>query len=155
MPFATANILESIRSKQPISFTEAKAYFDERPPVRPSFLLGEWKGTPIETGNKLAEILQTVRWAGKDFHEVDHVDPMVCLDDKDCRFPNPYWGGARIREVKYNDVVSAAMVYNERPVIDYFRYVDENTVIGVMDSPEHDSSSQEGDRLYFVLERIK
>ncbi|GFN21636.1 DUF4334 domain-containing protein [Aspergillus tubingensis] len=149
------SILESIRSKQPISFTEAKAYFDERPPVRPSFLLGEWKGTPIETGNKLAEILQTVKWAGKDFHEVDHVDPMVCLDDKDCRFPNPYWGGARIREVKYNDVVSAAMVYNERPVIDYFRYVDENTVIGVMDSPEHDSSSQEGDRLYFVLERIK
>lgn len=61
----------------------------------------------------------------------------------------------KIREVKYNDVVSAAMVYNERPVIDYFRYVDEKTVIGVMDSPEHDSSSQEGDRLYFVLERIQ
>ncbi|RAK90466.1 hypothetical protein BO79DRAFT_216047 [Aspergillus costaricaensis CBS 115574] len=149
------SILERIRSKQPISFTEAKAYFDERPPVRPSFLLGEWKGTPLETGNKLVAALQNANWAGKDFHGVDHVEPMVCLDDKGCRFPNPYWGGARIREVKYNDVVSAAMVYNERPVIDYFRYVDENTVIGVMDSPEHDSSSQEGDRLYFVLERIK
>ena len=47
------------------------------------------------------------------------------------------------------------MVYNERPVIDYFRYVDENTVVGLMDSPEHDHSSQEGDRLYFILERIK
>ncbi|PWY68737.1 hypothetical protein BO83DRAFT_390534 [Aspergillus eucalypticola CBS 122712] len=149
------SIIECIRANRPISTAEAKTYFDERPPVSPSFLLGEWKGLPVLTGNKLVEILQNVKWAGKNFHAVDHVEPMVCHDDKGCRFPNPYWGGARIREVKYNDVVSAAMVYNERPVIDYFRYMDENTVIGVMDSPEHDSSSQQGDRLYFVLERMK
>ncbi|GLA89723.1 hypothetical protein AtubIFM56815_004211 [Aspergillus tubingensis] len=130
------SIIERIRANQPISLTEAKAYFDERPPVQPSFLLGQWKGLPVLTGNKLVEILQNVKWAGKNFHGVDQVEPMI-------------------REVKYNDVVSAAMVYNERPVIDYFRYVDENTVIGVMDSPEHDDPSQEGDHLYFVLERIK
>ncbi|GLB08398.1 hypothetical protein AtubIFM57258_004287 [Aspergillus tubingensis] len=90
------SIIERIRANQPISLTKTKAYFDERPPVQPSFLLGEWKGLPVLTGNKLVEILRNVKWAGKNFHGVDQVEPMVCFDDKDCRFPNPYWGGARV-----------------------------------------------------------
>ena len=47
------------------------------------------------------------------------------------------------------------MVYNQRPVIDHLRYVDENTVIGVMESLDHDKSGQDEDRLYFTLARIK
>ncbi|KAL4876499.1 hypothetical protein BJY04DRAFT_222980 [Aspergillus karnatakaensis] len=59
-------------------------------------------------------------------------------------------GKARIREVKYNNVVSAAMIYNERPIIDYFRRVDESTVMGVMDALGSDADHG----LYFILERI-
>jgi hypothetical protein len=59
-------------------------------------------------------------------------------------------GKARIREVKYNGVVSAAMIYNERPIIDYFRGVDERTVMGVMDALG--SSADHG--LFFLLEKI-
>ncbi|KAL3457427.1 hypothetical protein BJX64DRAFT_293203, partial [Aspergillus heterothallicus] len=50
------------------------------------------------------------------------------------RVVNPFMGKARLREVKYNGVVSAAMIYNEKPIIDYFRGVDERTVVGVMDA---------------------
>lgn len=169
--FVTCSVIERVRAKEAISPTEVKAYFDGRPPVRPSFMLGEWQGLAVLTGNKLVEVLHSVKWAGKNFYGVDQVEPMVCLDDNGCRFCNPNWGGARvrcplfplyyqrlivkIREFKYNDTVSAAMVYNQRPVIDHFRYVDENTVIGVMESLDHDKSSQDEDRLYFTLERIK
>ncbi|RDH32332.1 GXWXG protein-domain-containing protein [Aspergillus welwitschiae] len=150
-----SSVIERVRAREAISPTEVKDSFDERPPVRPSFMLGEWQGLAVLTGNKLVEVLHSVKWAGKNFYGVDQVEPMVCLDDNGCRFCNPNWGGARIREIKYNDTVSAAMVYNQRPVIDHFRYVDENTVIGVMESLDHDKSSQDEDRLYFTLERIK
>ncbi|WP_315095060.1 DUF4334 domain-containing protein [uncultured Cellulomonas sp.] len=40
---------------------------------------------------------------------------------------------ARLRDVRYRGVVSAAMVYDDLPVIDAFRAVDDDTVLGAMD----------------------
>ena len=40
---------------------------------------------------------------------------------------------ARLRTVEHRGVVSAAMVYDDLPVVDAFRRVDERTVLGVMD----------------------
>ena len=40
---------------------------------------------------------------------------------------------ARLRMVEHRGVVSAAMVYDDLPIIDAFRRVDDDTVLGVMD----------------------
>jgi Domain of unknown function (DUF4334)/GXWXG protein len=40
---------------------------------------------------------------------------------------------ARMRMVEYRGKVSAAMIYNGLPIIDVFRKVDENTLLGIMD----------------------
>ena len=40
---------------------------------------------------------------------------------------------ARLCEVRYRGVVTAAMVYDHLPIIDVFRRVDDRTVLGVMD----------------------
>lgn len=40
---------------------------------------------------------------------------------------------ARLREVRYRGVVTAAMAYDDLPIIDVFRKVDETTVLGLMD----------------------
>lgn len=40
---------------------------------------------------------------------------------------------ARLREVKFRGVMTAAMIYDNLKIIDIFRKVDENTVLGVMD----------------------
>ncbi|KAA1416831.1 DUF4334 domain-containing protein [Nocardioides humilatus] len=40
---------------------------------------------------------------------------------------------ARLRAVDYRGVVSAAMVYDHLPIIDVFRRVDADTLLGVMD----------------------
>ena len=54
---------------------------------------------------------------------------------------------ARLRMVTYRGVCSAAMCYDELPIIDCFRKVDDNTVLGVMD--------QKGSPIpyFFLLER--
>lgn len=44
------------------------------------------------------------------------------------------WGsGARLRMVECRGKVSAAMVYDRQPIIDAFRKIDANTVLGIMD----------------------
>lgn len=41
---------------------------------------------------------------------------------------------ARLREVRYRGVVSTALVYDDLPVVDAFRAVDDGTVLGAMDA---------------------
>lgn len=41
---------------------------------------------------------------------------------------------ARLREVRYRGVVSAALVYDDLPVVDAFRVVGDGTVLGAMDA---------------------
>jgi hypothetical protein len=40
---------------------------------------------------------------------------------------------ARLRELRHRGVVTAAMVYDDLPIIDVFRRVDDDTVLGAMD----------------------
>ncbi|WP_062993474.1 DUF4334 domain-containing protein [Nocardia anaemiae] len=40
---------------------------------------------------------------------------------------------ARLRDIEYRRVASAAMVYDHLPIIDHFRRVDIDTLLGVMD----------------------
>ncbi|MGW0246591.1 DUF4334 domain-containing protein [Nocardia goodfellowii] len=40
----------------------------------------------------------------------------------------------RLRNVEYRGVISAAMLYDERPMIDHFRRVDASTLLGAMDT---------------------
>jgi hypothetical protein len=53
--------------------------------------------------------------------------------------------------VKFRGVVSAAMVYDKLPIIDSFRFVSENMVLGAMDS------KYDGDdgTYYFYLKRLR
>jgi len=58
---------------------------------------------------------------------------------------------ARLREIKYRGVTTAAMVYDHLQIIDVFRKVNKNTVVGVMDfkGRMHDKG------YFFVLRRRK
>ena len=40
---------------------------------------------------------------------------------------------ARVREIRYRGVLTAAMIYDHLEIIDVFRKIDDNTVMGVMD----------------------
>lgn len=55
---------------------------------------------------------------------------------------------ARLRVLAYRGKVSAAMIYDQLPIIDVFRKVDDDTVLGMMD--------MKGQRqpYFFVLERV-
>ncbi|KAL5043026.1 hypothetical protein BDW71DRAFT_210624 [Aspergillus fruticulosus] len=161
---ANQETLTHILSSKPVTPLAATILFNSLPPLSVSDLLGSWHGTCALTNHPGIAALKAARWVGKDFHSTEDVDPIISLDPslpyppghrasedkREGRVVNSLMGKARIREVKYNNVVSASMVYNDKPIIDYFRRVDERTVMGVMDA----AGTVEDHPLYFVLERI-
>lgn len=89
-------------------------------------------------------------WLGKNFHSTEDVDPIVVSKDgkREC---DENWGHAivsypnflgdeagsdtiQLREMRYRGLVSTAMIYNDHAIIDHFRYVNDDLVIGAMDT---------------------
>ncbi|WP_342561238.1 DUF4334 domain-containing protein [Paenibacillus sp. FSL R7-0345] len=57
---------------------------------------------------------------------------------------------ARLRMVEHRGRVSAAMVYDQKAIIDHFRRIDEDTLLGVMDfKNQHELG------FFFILRRVQ
>ncbi|KAJ7741272.1 hypothetical protein B0H16DRAFT_1464469 [Mycena metata] len=125
--------LEIIKTGGKTTEAEATKIFDQLKPIEPSFLMGEWEGGDFNTGHPASESLKKLNWVGKTFRTENDVDPIMVRGEGGERTFLEMYGHAQVREVKFRGVVSAAMVYDTRPIIDHFRYVDEETVAGMMD----------------------
>jgi len=113
-----------------------------------AFLFGDWKGGLFHTGHPGERQIRNLGWDGKCFHARDHVEPMITLDDAGRRVANPVMGTARLRQVGYRGVVTATMIYDRHPIMDHFKHVNDDVVMGVMDRKGDDLP------LYFYLTRI-
>ncbi|KAL8988646.1 MAG: hypothetical protein Q9169_008519, partial [Polycauliona sp. 2 TL-2023] len=120
-----------------ITESEAAQIYDSLPPL-PScdFLLGSWEGGCFETGHPGCKALQDVGWAGKDFRGVDDVDPIMVFNDQGKRVWSEKWGRASLRQTIFRTIPSVAMIYDNFPIIDHFRAVSDDIVMGAMDAPK-------------------
>ncbi|KAJ7608555.1 hypothetical protein FB45DRAFT_1129157 [Roridomyces roridus] len=134
-PFSPEKAYLALMASGPTDAEAVTALFDQLKAVPPSFsFLGEWVGGHFPTlGHPVSDAVTGIKWAGKRFLSEDDVEPLVVYDEQGKRVPWVEWGRARLRRVEFHGVVSAAVIYDDRPIIDYFRYVDEDTVAGMMD----------------------
>ena len=139
-------------SSQGGSFEQcAKIYDTLEPATLDSMLSGRWKGVEITTGHSTDGMLDAMNWYGIDFVSFNEVHPLVItsksdgtlfradpgktmagVDPAEAKVEGP---GARLRMVEFRGVSTATMVYNDLPICDHFRKVDQNTVMGMMDNP--------------------
>ncbi|KAF9872372.1 hypothetical protein CkaCkLH20_10199 [Colletotrichum karsti] len=141
--------LELTKTEGAVKEADIAAVFDELKPVSPDQLIGSWEGGSFDTGHPAHQQLRSFKWAGKDFRSVDDVDPIMVYGEDGKRSWFSEYGHARIREVKFRDVVTAAMCYDKFPIIDAFRRVDDDTVLGAMDNKD----LKEAGTYYFYLKR--
>lgn len=80
----------------PVEAAEIAAVFDQLKPISPEFLIGKWKGFSFDTGHPAYQILNTLKWAGKDYRSVDDVDPIMIYDDSGKRTWYSEYGHARV-----------------------------------------------------------
>ncbi|PFH55319.1 hypothetical protein XA68_10122 [Ophiocordyceps unilateralis] len=91
-----------------------------------------------------------MKWAGKTFRSTEDVDPVVVYDEGGNRKWDSAWGNAKLREMKFADQNTIAMVYDDIPITDYFHYVSEDLVAGAMVSKMDNTDGI----FYFVLRRL-
>lgn len=109
------------------------AVFDELPAVDVDQMLGDWNGGLVPTGHPGEAQLDGLRWAGKQFRSANDVDPLICLNEAGERFATDVLGQAQLRAVEYRGVVTATMIYDRHPILDHFRAIDSDTLLGLMD----------------------
>ncbi|SEL23089.1 protein of unknown function [Roseateles sp. YR242] len=137
-------------TQERIGLTELDGWFASLPAVEADFMLGRWRGGVFNTGHPGEPLLGQLRWVGKNFNSTEAVDPIVCEDAQGQRVVNPVMGSARLRMVVPPGATgpTASMVYDVHPIIDHFKRLDNDSVLGVMDR-RGDSSP-----LYFWLRRL-
>ncbi|KAL8833144.1 MAG: hypothetical protein Q9170_004476 [Blastenia crenularia] len=129
--------MSQIKKGGPVSEAEVEKLYNALKPLpSPEFLFGSWGGGGFDTGHEGYAGLARTRWDGKDFRSVDDVDPIMVLDDKDSRVWSEEWGHASLREMVFRGVTSTAMIYDNKPIFDHFRFVKDDLVMGAMDCPK-------------------
>ncbi|MBU1193245.1 MAG: DUF4334 domain-containing protein [Proteobacteria bacterium] len=124
---AVAQIKEMIESKQAYTNEQILPLYDLLDTVDTEFMLGTWKGGKFD-GGKMPD---PINWYGKRFNSADDAEPLLARKPDGTIYSFDKWGMARIREVKFRGKVTGSLIYNEKPIMDYFRKLDENTMIGL------------------------
>ncbi|MGE8646081.1 DUF4334 domain-containing protein [Acinetobacter vivianii] len=170
------NIQEISQGKK-IDAQEMIEFYDQLGEVDCPFMYGRWKGFEVVTGHPINGLLEQANWYGKLFIDQETVYPLVLLNSKKTAlfFLDPKWlplnldfsllknnskylaGGlkllktkdskARLRMTEFRGKISATMIYDEKPIHDVFRKIDENTVLGWMDL------KQQVQPYFFILQR--
>uniref|UniRef100_A0A6B2LPZ5 DUF4334 domain-containing protein n=1 Tax=Arcella intermedia TaxID=1963864 RepID=A0A6B2LPZ5_9EUKA len=125
-------------------------------------MIGNWKGAGVPTGHPADGLLEATGWWGKWFETPETVHPLVFGLPGSLYAVNPVltpWAlayptlfkslswlvrptlsmlrttkpKARLRMTEFRGVTTATMIYDDLPVNDIFRRVDNNTLLGLMD----------------------
>lgn len=122
--------------------------------VEASAILGSWRGFAFPTGHPVERVLAKSRWHGKRFTTPADATPLVCRADDGSLYSDTTAGRgeASLWHVEFRGEVTATMVYDGMPVLDHFKRVDDNTLMGIMNG-KPDVVLANGRHFYFGLER--
>ncbi|MEV5597427.1 DUF4334 domain-containing protein [Streptomyces sp. NPDC052496] len=141
-------VLDAVASGSTYDSTRLADLFDRLEPVDTAFLIGTWRGGAFEDAGENAALLAKMRWYGKRFVDADHVEPLLCRDEDGTVYSYTEMGLASLREVVHRGKQSAAMVYDQLPVIDHFRRLTDDVLLCVMDK------KGDPEDFYFHLTRV-
>lgn len=105
------------------------ALYDQLEGASADFMIGTWKGGKFDGGKEP----DPIKWYGKRFVSRTHVEPLLCRKEDGTVYSYDNLGVAQLREVVFNGKVCASLIYDKQPIMDYFRKVNDNVVIGLGD----------------------
>ena len=106
---------------------------------------GKWEGGFYKTGKSPYELMLK-GWWGKNFKGKE-IEALI-YNFLGVKFNIPFFGSATLQRLPYQDESTAAIVYNNLPVIDYLRKEDDGTIMGIF-------VMNNKTEVYFWLKRTK
>ena len=144
--------LARLQAATDVSTEELDALWADCASVRAADVLGDWRGSDFDTDHPVHAMLAASGWHGKRFVSVREAHPLICRGADGALFSNEELGRglASLWDIEIRGEVTASMVYDGQPVVDHFKAVDADTLLGVMNGK---GVRHEGRHYYFVLER--
>ena len=140
--------LDALVASAPADAAEGLALFDALPALEVDELIGSWDGGLLRTGHPGEAAIDALGWAGKDMRSAEDVDPIMVHTEGGGREASDVMGAARLRTVSYRGVATATMVYDRHPILDHFRRLGPDHVLGAMDR-----KGEDGPLLFFLRRR--
>lgn len=126
---AEQTLLRIIRSGEPCPAVTLMPLYEQLQPASAADMLGTWHGGKFDGGAEP----NPINWYGKRFNSASHVEPMLCRKEDGSIYAWDTWGEAQLREVAYGGKVQACLIYDKLPLMDYFRKVTGDLVVGLAD----------------------
>ncbi len=126
---AEAQLLDMIKSGEACSAEVLMPLFEQLEPASMEFMMGQWHGGKFDGGKDP----DPINWYGKRFESTSHVEPMLCRKEDGTVYAWDNWGQAQLREVALGGKVQACLIYDKMPMMDYFRVVSDDIVLGLGD----------------------
>ncbi len=176
MPINKLYTKSDLINKSEKSIESILSFFDELESVNTEELIGQWKGTEVQTGHRMNGLLENLNWYGKTFESEENVHPLVfrsfsgqtqysvnpqliplSIDFPKNRFSRFLFylvksfiktnkSCARLRMVECRNAITCTMIYDSKPINDHFKKIDYQTLLGLMDMKNEDP-------FFFILER--
>ena len=120
--------------------------FSQLEPISVDSLIGLWRVAPFGGAPRDPVAVQPAsgplpqrkglglrKLYGKRFVTREDAEPIVCLAEDGSLVASIDFGVARLRELSFRGIPSAGMVYDQQPWIDYFRKLDDETLVAMID----------------------
>jgi hypothetical protein len=124
-----SDLLGIIASKQACPASVLLPLFQQLAPVSIAEMLGTWRGGKFDGGQDP----DPIRWYGKRFSSREEAEPLLCLAEDGSVYTYTKLGSARLREAAIFGTTSGCLIYDQRPIMDYFRKLTDNVLIGLGD----------------------
>lgn len=117
--------IEIIESGDAYSSEELMPLFLKLKSVDPEDMFGTWHGGKFDGG-----LPDPINWYGKRFVSMEYVEPLLITAADGSIQVYEGLGSARLREVLFENRVSTTLIYDNQPIMDYFRKINDDLVIG-------------------------
>lgn len=124
-----SDLLGIIKSGAACPAAKLMPMFEQLEPVSADFMIGTWRGGKFDGGVEP----DPIKWYGKRFVSRTHVEPLLCRAADGSIYSYDKLGVAQLREVVFNGKSSASLIYDQQPIMDYFRKVTNDIVVGLGD----------------------
>jgi len=125
---AQKELLRIIKSGEDCPAATLMPLFEQLEPTSADFMIGTWRGGKFDHSQP-----DPINWWGKRFVSAAHVEPLLASREDGSVYAYSKLGQAQLREVVWGGKVQAALIYDQHPIMDYFRKVTDNIVIGLGD----------------------
>ncbi|RNL82224.1 DUF4334 domain-containing protein [Halostreptopolyspora alba] len=135
-----------------VDHADLERLWDHLSPVGIGEILGSWRGSVIRTGHPVESFLSDIGWYGKTFHAPMDAKPLICRDDHGELHSDVTLGKgeATLWMIEFRGQSTASMVYDGRAIVDHFKRLDEDTLLGVMNGRD---VVRQGKHCHFLLRR--